>query len=140
MTSRAFLFLLLALPLVAGCAGDPQAPASPEPAPGFREDAKEFILAAGGSLEYKLAMREGAQVEFTWSAPRAVFFDFHGDREGDPSGAFTRHKSGTAALDKGAFTAPFEGRHGWYWENRNRESVLVTLTTKGDYAVVGIVG
>ena len=132
--------LLVAL-LAAGCAGEtgPSAPATKPPAT-HREDTESFVIPSGKSLEYKLFMQEGDAVEFTWSAPRAVYYDFHGDREGDASGAFTRHKSGTAALDRGTFTSPFQGRHGWYWENRNAESVTVTLTTKGDYIVVGVVG
>ena len=136
------LALLVLLPVVAaGCMdGADPAPAPSKPAAGAREDAREFVVPPGGSLEYKLFMQEGAKMEFSWSAPRALYFDFHGDREGDTSGAFTRHKSGTAALDKGSFTSPFQGRHGWYWENRNAQDVTVTLTTKGDYIVVGVVG
>lgn len=144
MTPRPFLLaLLVALPVVlGGCMGageDPAAPTAPRPAT-TREDTKEFVVAPGASLEYKLFMQEGATMEFSWSAPRALYFDFHGDREGDTSGAFTRHKSGTATLDKGSFTSPFQGRHGWYWENRNAQSATVTLTTKGDYIIVGVVG
>lgn len=145
MTWRPFpLALLVVVPLVlAGCTGGGQDPAAPtaQGAPATaREDTKEFIVGARGSLEYKLAMDEGARMEFSWSAPGALYFDFHGDREGDTSGAFTRHKSGTATLDKGTFTAPFEGRHGWYWENKGSQGVTVTLTTKGEYAIVGITG
>ena len=142
MTSRPFTTaLLLATLLAAGCMGEPEAPApATKPAATYREDTESFAIPAGKSVEYKLFMQEGDSMEFTWSAPRALYFDFHGDREGDASGAFTRHKSGTATLDKGAFTSPFQGRHGWYWENRNGESVTVTLTTKGDYLVVGVVG
>lgn len=144
MIPRPFLLaLLVVLPVVAaGCTGGEDEPESgpTTQAPGQREDTETFTLAAGASMEYKLFMQEGAQMEFSWSAPRAIYYDFHGDREGDTSGAFTRHKSGTAALDQGTFTSPFQGRHGWYWENKNAQPVTITLTTRGDYIIVGVVG
>lgn len=142
MTPRPFLLALLVL--ASGClgtgGGDGEEGDAPSAPAGHGEDTKDFTLAAGASMEYKLFMQEGAKMEFTWSAPRALYYDFHGDREGDTSGAFTRHKSGTATLDKGTFTSPFQGRHGWYWENRNAQPVTVTLATKGEYIIVGVVG
>ena len=32
---------------------------------------------------------------------------------------------------QGSFTAPFDGTHGWYWRNRTKEVVTVTLRTEG---------
>jgi hypothetical protein len=29
--------------------------------------------------------------------------------------------------------AAFDGRHGWFWRNRGRQPVTVTLRTSGDY-------
>ncbi len=145
MTRTAQLGLLVLLPvLAAGCADEdaPAAPAAPTQtrSPTYREDTTDFTLAPGKSMEYKVFMQAGATMDYSWNAPRALYYDFHGDREGDKSGAFTRHKSGTATLDQGGFNSPFQGRHGWYWENKNAQPVTVTLTTKGEYIGVGVVG
>lgn len=123
--------------LLAGCASDP-APAPPR-ALEAREDAQTFTLPAGRSIEWKLRLDEGSTLDYSWSASRPVAFDFHGDHD-DGTEAFVSHKSGTLASDRGAFTTPFEGRHGWFWDNRNAQTVSLTLTTKGAYEVVGRTG
>lgn len=105
-----------------------------------RSDTKTFDLAPGRGVEFKLYVESGDALHYKWTSPRPLFFEFHGDREGDASGAFTSHKKSTLAEDEADFTAPFTGRHGWYWENRNRADVTITLETSGTYAVVGITG
>ena len=36
--------------------------------------------------------------------------------------------------DFGSYTAPFDGVHGWYWENLTDSPVTITLRTAGFYA------
>ena len=130
---RALLILaLLATPLLAGCLGSDD-----EPAATTRNETRTFTLGPGESVEYKLSIKKGEKLDYAWTSPRALAYDFHGDTGGD---AYTSHKKGTATTDKGVFTVPFDGRHGWYWKNNNRAEVEVTLTTKGTYGVVGVVG
>jgi hypothetical protein len=33
----------------------------------------------------------------------------------------------------GTFTAPFEGKHGWYFRNESKQAIVVTLRLKGQY-------
>jgi len=38
--------------------------------------------------------------------------------------------------DKGSIKAAFDGSHGWFWRNRSKQTVEVTLTTKGQYSSI----
>jgi len=103
-----------------------------------RQDTVTLTIPAGGELEYKLAMRLGARVDYAWQTDGAVIYvDFHGEKTGDDSGAFVRHKNGDFASDDGTLVAPFDGRHGWYWRNDNPSPVRVTLEMRGQYDIIG---
>lgn len=109
-----------------------------KPGTSQREDSTTFLVPAGGELEYKLLVNLGSRLHYSWSTDGPpLYFDFHGDRVGDKSGAFTRHKGGTSASDEGTFTAPFDGRHGWYWRNQSGQDAIITLETRGTYDVIG---
>ena len=34
-------------------------------------------------------------------------------------------------LQAGTYVAPYDGVHGWFWENRGDEEVVVVLETQG---------
>ena len=132
--ARTFLlaFVLLAPLALAGCASD----AGDEPST-QRQETKTFELRPGGSVEYKLDMANGAKLDYSWSTSRPVSYDFHGDTGRD---SFTSHKQGTALADQqDDWSAPFAGRHGWYWKNNNAQPVTITLTTDGVYDVIDVV-
>lgn len=124
------------------------APAAPPPAPAavvatpgsppaaadsaVNSHVTEVALAPGQGREIKLAMREGAQVNFEWSvAGGVVNFDTHADRPGTPYHGY--EKGQRQASDSGVLVAAFDGMHGWFWRNRGSEPVTVTLRTRGDY-------
>jgi len=77
-------------------------------------------------------MREGARVNFEWTvAGGVVNFDTHADR---PGLSYHGYEKGQAqAPDSGELVAAFDGMHGWFWPNRGRAPVTVTLRTRGDY-------
>jgi hypothetical protein len=92
----------------------------------------ELTLAPGQGREIKLAMREGARVDFEWSvAGGVVNFDTHADRPGTPYHGYEKGQG--QAADSGELVAAFDGMHGWFWRNRGREPVTLTLRTNGDY-------
>jgi hypothetical protein len=138
------LVLVLALPAAfAGCAADETdyvgGPAAAQQQDALREDTNTVTVPAGKGIEFKLIVQQGDSFEYEWTSNTVLFYDFHGEREGDTSGAFTSHKAGNAPSDGGTLTAPFTGTHGWYWENERREPVTVTVWTSGVYEVKGIV-
>jgi hypothetical protein len=119
----------------------PAAVSAPQPAPPVAAAAAadsanshvtEIALAPGEGKEIKLAMREGARVDFEWSvAGGVVNFDTHADRPGTPYHGY--EKGQRLASDTGVLVAAFDGMHGWFWRNRGSTPVTLTLRTRGDY-------
>lgn len=103
-----------------------------------RQDTVNLEIPAGGELEYKLTMALGGRLDYSWrtNGP-AIYVDFHGEKTGDGSGAFTRHKNGDFTADSGTLVAPFDGRHGWFWRNTSGQSVPITLEMRGQYDIIG---
>lgn len=111
------------------------APAAPVPAPAdsaARSDVTLVALQPGQGREIKLGMREGARVSYEWSVEGGVVnSDTHADRPGTPYHGYAKGRA--QAGEKGVLVAAFDGRHGWFWRNRGRKPVTVTLRTSGDY-------
>lgn len=101
---------------------------------GYREDAVTFELLPFEFVEYKYRLREGGAMLYSWAATAAVAFDFHGEPDAGPEGFAESYRMGKTDGEHGAFTAPFAGIHGWFWENRGTHPVTVTLTTSGFYS------
>jgi hypothetical protein len=88
-------------------------------------------LKPGYSVEAKVGMRKGTRVDYAWSVTGgAVFFDKHGEREeGEKSYEWGRDSSGAS----GVLEAAFDGSHGWLWRNSGRNTVRITVRTKGEF-------
>ncbi|MBB6519982.1 hypothetical protein [Pseudoteredinibacter isoporae] len=100
----------------------------------LREDTIDVTVPAGAGIEYKLFMDQFQKVEYEWlSAGDAIYFDLHGEPEGDTTGYFESYAIATLPEMKGSFTAPFTGTHGWYWKNTSTEDVEILLQLKGQY-------
>lgn len=114
----------------AATAAETTAAATPAP----RSDVATITLQPNQGREIKLAMREGARVTFSWSTDKGVVnFDEHADSKIPPRDYHGYRKGTAVAKDEGVLTAAFEGWHGWFWRNRGKEIVTVTLRTSGDY-------
>ncbi len=108
-------------------------------APGNRQDTIDIELPPGKGLEYKLHVKKGDHIEYSWTSDvPELYFDFHGEPDGDTTGYFESYAEGSAAGLAGSLNAPFDGQHGWYWENRTDKPATVKLLTFGTYSVVGI--
>lgn len=107
-------------------------PAAAQTAPAGRSDQMSVTLKPGEGAEIKLAMKKGAKVEYTWNAAGGVVnFDMHGDGGGQS----TSYEKGRGEPEaKGVLEAAFDGNHGWFWRNRTKGEVTVTLRTNGSYA------
>ncbi len=125
---------------IKGMAGYSVAALSKQPAT-YHKDRVEFPLAPFESVEYKYALEQGQSMVFTWQAISAsndpqteLIFDMHSEEKGtDPEDSVT-FDIGRAADAHGSFVAPFDGIHGWYWENRTGEDIVVELVTTGFYS------
>lgn len=97
------------------------------------DDRAEFELAPFESVEYKYEMTAGAGMVFDWSAEGELVFDLHSEEQGtDPEDSVT-FAAGRDHHQSGVFTAPFGGRHGWFWENRGASTVTVRLQSRGHF-------
>ena len=97
-----------------------------------RQDEMSITLQPGEGAEVKLVMIKGAAANYSWTANGSkVNFDTHGDGGGEN---ISYEKGRGVAEDSGTLTAAFNGNHGWFWRNRSREPVTVTLKTNGAYS------
>ncbi|ALO36318.1 hypothetical protein CMT41_17440 [Colwellia sp. MT41] len=102
-------------------------------------DIIEVIIPAGRGLEFKFAMEKFKKMEYQWQTDgAAIFFDLHGEPEGDTTGYYESYAIATLADMQGSFTTPFAGVHGWYWKNKSAQAVVITLTVSGEYSVIGL--
>jgi len=99
----------------------------------------EVNVPAGRGVEYKFVMTQYQKLEYEWMTDSsALYFDLHGEPEGDTTGYFESYAIATLDEMKGSFTAPFSGSHGWYWKNTSDAPVKVQLIVKGEYLKHGL--
>jgi hypothetical protein len=99
----------------------------------WRVDERQFTVPPGTGLEFKYELDRGATMLYSWKATGFVDYDFHTEPEGKPSSASDSFDKGNSSQRRGAYTAPYDGIHGWYWENTSNRDVTVTLQTAGFY-------
>ncbi len=105
----------------------------------FMSDRVEVVIPAGKGLEYKFHLLKGSPMLYSWNSMGIeLYFDFHGEPDGDTTGYFESYTESTASEVKGSFKAPFDGSHGWYWENKTNGPASVVLSTQGQYKVIGL--
>ncbi len=103
------------------------------------KDTVVITVPARKGLEYKFHLSKGEKLEFAWNTKGAsLYFDFHGEPQGDTTGYFKSFKESTQSKSSGTLTAPFTGSHGWYWENKTNQAVSITLKTHGNYKILGL--
>ena len=108
------------------------------PMPAFRPedvtlltDWKQRELQPYESLEFKFRLEKGDSLLFSWYANDELIYDFHSQPEGADANTAMSFESGRARQSSGVYLAPFDGEHGWFWENRATETVTVTLQASG---------
>lgn len=100
----------------------------------YRADSLTVTLLPNQGSELKSKMKAGENFSFNWEVEGGVVnFDMHGEKINDGD-RFTSYWLGrNASSSKGAFSAPFDGTHGWYWKNKGTEPVTIHLTVSGFY-------
>ena len=93
----------------------------------------QVTLKPGEAAEVKLAMSKSSQVNYIWSVNQGhVNDDTHAD---NAKVKYHNYNKGKAVKkDEGVMTAAFDGKHGWFWRNRSKQTVTVTLEVSGDYS------
>jgi hypothetical protein len=117
------------------------ATAQPLTAQEFKQTVEEIkvTVPAGRGVEYKFGMAQFKKMKYQWQTDGgAVYFDLHGEPEGDTTGYFESYAIATLSSMTGSYTTPFAGVHGWYWKNTSDEDVIVTLKVEGEYRFIGL--
>lgn len=131
------------MPVPASSSGSSTVTASPTATPGgaaavikrsttYRRDTMSLTLQPGKGAEIKTHMKAGDAFVFHWSADGVVAVDMHGERVDAPKDEYTSYWiEREQDQASGAFTAPFDGSHGWYWKNRSSKPVTIQLDISG---------
>ena len=101
-----------------------------------------IVIKANKALEYKFKINQYEKLKYEWTADTPLRYDFHGDPEDKDSyskGYFESYANGTSDAAKGNITIPYNGSHGWYWKNTSTKDITITLTTKGNYNIIGVI-
>ena len=101
----------------------------------FRSDTMILTLLPNQGAEIKAIMNENENLVFNWEVKGgAAYFDMHGEALNAVGDDFTSYWEGDNESNaSGAFIAPFDGTHGWYWQNKGSETIEVHLSTSGFY-------
>lgn len=99
----------------------------------WQSDSVTFELAPFEGVEYKYSLKEEDALLFSWHAGAELLFDMHAEPEGAAEGYAETFAKARAEKQSGTYFAPFTGIHGWFWQNRTQENVVLTLQTSGFY-------
>ena len=99
----------------------------------YQSDEVQFTLQPKQTVEYKYRLDKDAGMVFTWTSTAPVMFDFHTEPEGTASSASQSFLKGEASVGRGSYVAPYNGIHGWYWENAGVAPVTIRLQSSGFY-------
>lgn len=109
----------------------------------IQSDTIEIPLPPFGELEYKLGMREGDTIVYSWkvadiSDPELLYAEFHGHTEPEPGepGTVMFYRKASGGTESGALKAPFSGIHGWYLVNESSARIVVELEVAGFYELL----
>ncbi|MGY3571208.1 transmembrane anchor protein [Vibrio paucivorans] len=110
------------------------AESTPQPDESVWKDRKLIALDPGQGAEVKLVMEKGQVAQFEWVAKGGpVNHDTHGDGSGQ---SISYEKGRGVPNGEGELVAAFDGSHGWFFRNRNKNKVMVILKTSGEYAQI----
>ncbi len=93
-------------------------------------------LAPDEGTEIKVAMNKGAKVYYEWWTDGGkANFDVHGDSKVLKIN-YHSYSKGSAIRKSGEVIADFDGSHGWFWRNRTKQPLTVTIKTNGEYSSI----
>ncbi len=97
---------------------------------------RQVTLAPDEGTEIKLTMTKGAKVDYTWETNGGkANFDVHGDSK-KLKIDYHSYAKGSEQKSEGTLEADFDGNHGWFWRNRTKEPLTITLKTNGEYTAI----
>lgn len=98
---------------------------------GLQNDTMVFELAPFEGVEYKYRLAQGETLLFSWKATAELLFDLHAEPDGAAPGLAETFEKSRAQKRSGTYTAPFDGIHGWFWQNRTEKTITLTHKASG---------
>ncbi len=96
-------------------------------------------LLPGQGIEVKAIMDEGALLIYNWQSTSGLYMDMHGEKFNAASDEFTSYwEEEQISKASGNIIADFSGTHGWYWKNKSKERIDITIEISGFYKDVYI--
>jgi hypothetical protein len=70
--------------------------------------------------------------------PQSFYTEFHGHTDAAPgqAGDLMFYQKAAGAKASGALIGPWQGIHGWYWQNKSEAPVTVRLRLAGFYELI----
>jgi len=108
----------------------------------YREGEYEILVLNNTDLEYKLGMLGGDSISYHWTVdmqqPERLNVEFHGHthRVNEEPGTVMFYKIHQDGEEQGTLVAPFDGIHGWYFDNQTNEDITIKLNVAGFYEEV----
>ncbi len=100
----------------------------------IRSNVIEIPLELDGELEYKVRMKAGETIVYSWTVDNGVaYYDFHAASEPDGRDLRYKEEQEGASGGHGSLVAPIDGIHGWYWLNLEDHPIVITLRVSGFY-------
>jgi len=102
----------------------------------------DFESGKAYELEYKVRMRRGATLIYSWAVsgaaiPEDFYSEFHGHTvEAGKTMTVADYRKANGLAAHGALVAPFDGVHGWYFQNSAAGPVVVRLRLSGYYDLI----
>jgi hypothetical protein len=111
---------------------------------GYRIDAVDVpIQGNNGQLEYMIRMKSGDAMVYSWEVlsigdPQCFYTEFHGHTDAAPGqpGDLMFYEKAAGAKANGSLIAPWQGIHGWYWQNKSEAAATVRLRMAGFYELI----
>jgi len=98
------------------------------------KDEVRFELSPKETHELKLTMKKDDVAEYVMIAEGGrVNFDLHA-HAGKNNITYEKGRGSTGS--KGKIVAAFDGNHGWFWRNRDKTKLTVTLKLRGTYSAL----
>ncbi|MEE9348689.1 MAG: hypothetical protein V3U80_01425 [Flavobacteriaceae bacterium] len=104
-------------------------------------DTIKIVIPAKKGIEYKFNAKKLAAIKYEWFTTNkaVVYLDFHGEvkQANPPKNVF--YESYTLAYSNnmaGTFTAPFNGKHGWYFRNDYDQDIQLFIILNGEYKLL----
>ena len=99
-----------------------------------RSNVIEIPLKVDEDLEYKVRMKAGETLVYSWSVDNGrAYYDFHAASEPDNRDLRYKEEQDGLPAEHGSLVAPFDGIHGWYWLNLETHPIVITLRVGGFY-------